>query len=402
MSQGCHTVYVEAWNNMGVPSGVQSYGPVCYDTVAPTIAASFSGTRSGSIYVSPVHVTLSATDGGSGVQSIDYQLDGGGVVAYASPLTISAQGSHTITYYSVDVAGNRSNVGSASFSIESPTTTKLAASTTSTIYGDKVTLTATVGDTFGSAPTGTVQFKHGSTVVGSAALSGGKATLVIATLPVGSDSLTASYAGSAGDKASSSSAVVVTIKQAKTETVLASSKDPQTYDEAVTFTATVKPSTSGMPTGKVTFKNGSSTLATVNLSGGKASYTTSALTVGSHAITADYSGSAEYATSASSTLTETVKQAKTSTTLESSKIPSTKGQKVTFTAVVKASSGKATGTVSFMDGSKKIGTETLSSGKATFTTGSLATGTHSIKAIYGGATDYAESTSAALSQKVNP
>lgn len=402
VTQGCHTVYVQGWNNMGVPSGVQAYGPVCYDTVAPTIAASFSGTRSGSIYVSPVKVTLSATDSGSGVKSIDYQLDGGSVTAYTSPLTISPQGSHTITYYSVDVAGNRSNVGSTKFSIESPTTTKLAASTTSTIYGDKVTLAATVGDTFGSTPTGTVEFKHGSTVVGTAALSGGKATLVVNTLPVGSDSLTASYAGSAGDEASSSSAVVVTIKQAKSDTVLQSSKDPQTYDEAVTFTATVKPSTSGTPTGKVTFKNGSTTLATVNLSGGKASYTTSALTVGSHAITADYGGSTDYATSTSSTLTETIKQATTTTTLESSKNPSTKGQKVTFTALVKASSGSATGTVAFMDGSRKIGSETLSGGKATFTTDSLAVGTHSIKAIYEGATDYAESTSAALSQKVNP
>jgi hypothetical protein len=46
----------------------------------------------------------------------------------------------------------------------------------------------------------------------------------------------------------------------------------------------------GIPTGKVVFKDGSKTLKTVQLdSNGVASYATSALTVGTHTITAVYS-----------------------------------------------------------------------------------------------------------------
>ena len=391
VSQGCHTAYVRAWNNMGLTSGAEAYGPICYDSVAPTVAASFSGTKSGSIYTTPVRVTISAADGGSGLKQINYQLDGGGLTVYSSPLTIP-QGSHTLTYYSLDVAGNKSNVGSASFSIESPTATKLSASTTSTIYGDNVTLKAVVSDTFGNAATGSVQFKHGSSLVGTAALSGGTATLVTAILPVGSNSITASYVGSTGDEASNSSAVAITIKQATTSTSVVSSKNPLPYDEPVTFTATVKPSTSVAPTGSVTFNNGSTKLATVALSGGKASYTTSALTVGSHAITAVYAGNTDDAASTSSALHETVSAQTTSTTVSTSLNPAPYNKAVSFTALVKASAtGTPTGSVTFKNGSASLATVNLSSGKAVYTTSELPVGGHTISAVYNGNSDYSTS-----------
>ena len=397
VSQGCHTAYVRAWNNMGLSSGAQAYGPICYDSIAPTVAAAFSGTKNGSIYISSVRVTMSATDSGSGVKGIYYELDGGALTTYSSPVTISTTGSHSIAYYSVDVAGNPSTVGSASFSIESPTSIKLATSTTSTIYGDNVTLTATLGETFGGAPTGSVQFKHGSTLVGTASLSGGKATLVTATLPIGADSLTASYLGSAGDEASSSSAVLVTIKQATTSTSVISSKNPVPFDEAVTFTATVKPSSTAPATGSVTFKNGSTTLGTVALSGGKAEYTTSVLTPGSHAITADYTGNTDYAASTSSALSETVQAQTTTTTVSTSVNPSPYDKAVIFTAIVKASaSGTPTGSVTFKDGSTTLSTVNLSGGKVTFTTSTLAVGSHTISAVYNGNTDYSTSNHALL------
>ncbi|OLP72232.1 hypothetical protein BJM39_30325 [Salmonella enterica subsp. enterica serovar Javiana] len=71
------------------------------------------------------------------------------------------------------------------------------------------------------------------------------------------------------------------------------------------------------------------------------------------------------------------------------------GYRPTLTATVNPS--LATGTVTFMDGSKKLGTATVKSGKATFTAPVLARGTHSLKAVYGGSTVYLSSTSAALS-----
>jgi len=92
----------------------------------------------------------------------------------------------------------------------------------------------------------------------------------------------------------------------------------------------------------------------------------------------------------------------TSTSLASSLNPSTFGQSVTFTATVKPSAtGTATGTITFKDGTTMLGTSAISSGIAKFTTSTLAVGTHSITAVYGGDATFLGSTSAVLSQVVN-
>ena len=162
----------------------------------------------------------------------------------------------------------------------------------------------------------------------------------------------------------------------------------------MTFTATVTPSAA---TGTVTFKNGSTTLGTGTLSSGTATYSTSSLTVGSHSITASYGGDSNDTSSTSSTLTQNVLQA-SSTTLSSSSNPSLYGVSVTFTATVSPSA--ATGTVTFYNGSTALGTGSLSSGVATYSTSTLPSGSDSITAVYGGSSTYASSTSSVLTQSV--
>jgi hypothetical protein len=96
---------------------------------------------------------------------------------------------------------------------------------------------------------------------------------------------------------------------APTTTSLASSANSSTSNQPVIFTATVT-SPSGIPTGSVTFKDGSSTLDTAILdSSGKATLTLSSLSVGPHAVTAFYNGDSLFATSMSSTLTEVINSA---------------------------------------------------------------------------------------------
>jgi hypothetical protein len=95
----------------------------------------------------------------------------------------------------------------------------------------------------------------------------------------------------------------------------------------------------------------------------------------------------------------------TSTTLTSSLNPSTLGQAITLTATVtpSAGSGLATGTVTFKDGAATIGSATLNwAGQATLSIATLAGGTHTITAIYGGNSNFKDSTSSALTQTVNP
>ncbi len=98
-------------------------------------------------------------------------------------------------------------------------------------------------------------------------------------------------------------------------------------------------------------------------------------------------------------------KAATSTTLTSSLNPSILGQTVTFAATVtpSAGSGAPTGTVTFKDGAATIGSATLNGiGEATLSIATLAGGAHTITAIYGGDSNFKDSTSSALTQTVNP
>jgi hypothetical protein len=92
------------------------------------------------------------------------------------------------------------------------------------------------------------------------------------------------------------------------------------------------------------------------------------------------------------------------TALASSLNPSNAGDPVTFTATVSPSSGTTTptGTVTFAADGITLGTGTLDgAGQAQFTTSSLAAGSHSMTATYGGDASFNSSTSTALTQTVN-
>jgi hypothetical protein len=93
----------------------------------------------------------------------------------------------------------------------------------------------------------------------------------------------------------------------------------------------------------------------------------------------------------------------TTTTLTSSPNPSGDGQAVTFTAEVSSSDGTPPNgeTVSFMSGTKLLGTGTLSSGAATFSDSKLSAGaTTSVTAVYAGDSTFLTSTSNVVKQMV--
>jgi Bacterial Ig-like domain (group 3)/Autotransporter beta-domain len=290
---------------------------------------------------------------------------------------------------------------------KSASSTVLTSSQNPSVFGQSVTFTATVSDPGGhSTPTGNVTFMDGATTLGVVALNGsGQATVTTTSLSVGPHSIAANYGGDVTFDTSSDS-LTQTVNQISTTTSLASSQNPSTFGQSVTFTATVAPVApgTGTPTGNVTFTDTttSTTLGTGTLNGsGQATLTTSALGVGSHSITAQYNGATNYATGTSSPLTQVVNPGATAVALGSSQNPSTFGQSVTFTATV-TDSGTPTGTVTFKDGAATLGTGTLNgSGQATLTTSSLSVGSHTITAEYGGDSNHSASTSPPLTQVVN-
>jgi hypothetical protein len=160
---------------------------------------------------------------------------------------------------------------------------------------------------------------------------------------------------------------------------------------------------SGVPTGSVTFTDGTTKLGTVTLSGGTASYSTAKLTTSAHSITATYNGTGSFVSS-SSILTQTVNPDNSTTGVVTSLNPSVFGQSVTLTAAVSANtpgSGTPTGTVTFYFGSTSIGTGTLGGAKATIKTAALPAGSDTITAVYGGDSNFVTSTSVGLIQVVN-
>src|SRR5262249_22080024 len=105
-----------------------------------------------------------------------------------------------------------------------------------------------------------------------------------------------------------------------------------------------------------------------------------------------------------SPLSLTVNPAGTFTSVVSSVNPSVFGQSVTFTATVTSDPPLAvaeTGSVSFFDGATLLATMPLSNGSAAYSSSSLAVAGHSITATYSGDSNYAGSTSPALTQTVN-
>lgn len=185
-----------------------------------------------------------------------------------------------------------------------------------------------------------------------------------------------------------------------TTTTLSSSLNPSSYGQAVTLTAVVVPAQFGTPTGSVTFYDGTNTLGSATLSNGAGHLTISTFAVGSHSLTASYLGDGTFGPSTSPVLVQTVTKAVVSITETSSQNPSYVNQLVTYTAVVSASPTTPTGSVTFKQGTKLLGTQQLSNGTASLTTTFTTAGKFSIVASYSGDQNYLAKTSKALKQVV--
>jgi len=290
--------------------------------------------------------------------------------------------------------------------VEQNTATVLTSSVNPAIHGMPVTFTAVVTATGTTTPTGTVTFYDGTVQIGTGRLATSGTTSAIATfqtssLAAGTHSITASYGGDADDFTSTSAALSETVNIASSTTALAASANPSIAGKPLTLTATVT-TNGGTAAGTVNFYNGTTLVGAGTLNGvGVATFTTSTLPVGSYSITANYAGDANDTSSTSTALALSVIQATTSVKLITSNPAVQVTAPVTFTATVSGNGGMPTGSVTFMDGANTLGSVLVNAaGVASYTTSSLAVGTHNITAVYGGDANDAGSTSSGLTETV--
>ena len=296
------------------------YIRVMLDQTPPVTTAKIYGTRNTSSFVSNVNLTLQATDNLSLVQYTQYQIDGGPAKYYdigSTPLNlipVAGVGTHTFKYWSSDTAGNLEIAHTLTFIIAKGTATTLTASPNTALLGQQVILKATVVDPLtGTTPTGTIKFFNGATQIAWLTLVNGQASLAYPFSKPGSYSLTAAYQGAAGFPASTSPAIVETAGKLQQTTIalIQSSANQSVAGKPVTFTVRVTAAISGLPTGALTFMDGTTKLGTGTYSAqtGAWTLTTSALAAGTHSITADYGGSTVYAPCTSPVLAQKVSAA---------------------------------------------------------------------------------------------
>jgi hypothetical protein len=330
-------------------------------------------------------------------------LNGSGV----AQLSITpAVGSYSITAIYGGSATDNSSVSTPSVAVTVngiATSTSLNLSATSLNAGQTLTLTATVTPASGAAPSGTVTFYNGATSLGSGMLNGSGVAQLSITPAVGSYSITASYGGSLTDNSSvSSPPIAVAVNAIATTTSLSAAPTSLTVSQSLTLTATVTPASGAAPSGTATFYNGTTSLGSETLNSSGVATLTLTPAVGSYSITANYGGSTNDAASVSPSVAVTVIAATTTTSLTASPNPAAFGASVTFTATVSSSTLTPAGSVSFYDGTTLLATEALASGAATYSTGSLDVGTHTITAAYAATAEFTASTSPIVSEVISP
>ncbi|MFI5455599.1 MAG: Ig-like domain repeat protein [Isosphaerales bacterium] len=193
--------------------------------------------------------------------------------------------------------------------------TVLGSSTTSSVYGQPVTLTAGVrpaspGD---GAPTGDVDFIDTTTGtdLGTAPLINGASTLVTSTLAVGSHTIAANYQGDR-NFAFSLSSLTQAVAPDRSTTTASSSASTSRFGQPVTLTATITANApgAGTPTGRVDFYDTTTstdlTPGSLPLASGTATFSIASLPVGTSTITVSYSGDGNFIPSSAGAGTITI------------------------------------------------------------------------------------------------
>lgn len=361
---------------------VSGPGPVVYGnsaTITATVAAA-SGTPGGSLVFTV-----------DGVARAPIALDTGGASVTLSGLSA---GTHTVSAEflgSTNYGGSTGTLSGGQIVTKATTTTAISPVAAISL-GQSLSLSATVSSA-GGTPNGTVTFTVAGAAQDPVTLVNGQANLLVPNLPVGTHTVVATYSG-ADNFATSSANATGTVNKAASTLVVNSSANPAVTGQPISFTATASSSV-GTPTGSVIFTVDGVDRAPITLSSGSATLNLPSLPVGSHTVSAAYSGNANLEpSSASLPGGQTVARAATTVSLSSDTPSPALGATVTFTAQVAPvapGAGTPTGNVVFSVDGVTQAPVALSSGSASISRSNLGVGNHIITALYVGDTDFSSS-----------
>ncbi|MFH9611868.1 OmpL47-type beta-barrel domain-containing protein [Streptomyces sp. NPDC017448] len=120
---GEHTVRYRATDRSGNAAAEKSVGftvvePPSQDRTAPETSVKVEGDRnSDGAFITSAKAAVTATDDDSGVEKVEYSLDGGPYLAYTAPVIVDRVGYHSLAHRATDKAGNTSEAKKVSFTI---------------------------------------------------------------------------------------------------------------------------------------------------------------------------------------------------------------------------------------------------------------------------------------------
>jgi hypothetical protein len=308
--------------------------------------------------------------------------------------------------------------GSASVTLDvlkaTPAAT-IAASSSSGVYGEPLTFTARIAGT-ASIPTGVVEFYDVREMLARTALvsnnGAAEASVPVSSLAVGVHSITARYLGDDNFNPVDAPPVLATIKRGSTTVAVSASPAASVFGQSIVLTASVglvSPA-AGIPTATLRFLDGTTVLGTAPVLIGEGaasgSISVSSLAVGTHVITAEYLGDANFEPGKSAAMSYVVAVARTATAVKASPNPAGFGQPMIVSATVTTTapgSGTPSGTVDFFDDATLLGSTALGAdASASLVVNGLASGTHALSTRYRESASFAGSTSVPVTVTVQP
>ncbi len=118
--EGAYTLRYYALDNVGNAENPHTF-EFTVDTTPPQTHMELRGPRFGNTVAPATRVALLATDNLSGVAQVQYRIDEGKMLAYGEPFAIGplSEGKHRLSYFAVDVVGNRETEHNWPFTVES-------------------------------------------------------------------------------------------------------------------------------------------------------------------------------------------------------------------------------------------------------------------------------------------